>query len=45
MAVVQVVLPVTLPGSAPMGISLIGMPKTDLQLLDAACGLEQPLQQ
>lgn len=27
-----------------MGISLIGMPKTDLQLLEAAAGLEKLLQ-
>lgn len=34
----------TLPGRPPMGISLIGMPKTDLQLLEAAAGLEKLLQ-
>ncbi|KAK9833237.1 hypothetical protein WJX84_005166, partial [Apatococcus fuscideae] len=40
----QVVLPVTLPGRPAMGISLIGMPRTDLQLLEAAAGLEKLLQ-
>ena len=41
----QVVLPVTLPGRPSMGVSLIGMPRTDLQLLEAAAGLEKLLQQ
>lgn len=37
--VVQVVIPVDVPGHGPLGISLLGLPKTDAALVTAAAKL------
>lgn len=36
---VQVVIPVKIPGSPPLAIALIGMPRSDMQLLHVASKL------